>query len=209
MPGFHLETAVVFQPGGTSKIQEHSPIVPIPAWACSPLQTASPRDKPSGVPLRSRCHFVRRIVYEAQIRSCASVFDAGGCAGSTDRTAMYFTEARTQAWCSLAEPAGTLIPAVQLRWIHFRQRLCGVSHFSATRCRGSPDFTLTTRGRKDSAGGFSREMANVPRGRYMFLPRCAPWTSLLVNPGFLIIKSPGTLLSSMVTLSRAQLSHLR
>ena len=103
------------------------------------LQTALPRVSP-GVLLCSNPCCVHRIVYEAKITPCASVFDLtqsrGG--GHTGQIAMFFSQrAVLRTRWSLAKPAGTSMPAVQLKLIPFNKYFCGGSHFSALHCHHS------------------------------------------------------------------------
>lgn len=175
-----------------AKSKHALPIIPIPASACLCFQAALPRDKSSGVPLLFHFPFVCRIVYEAQIRSLMQV----AVLGTQNRHPCVSQKARLRTWCSLPKPAGALIPAVQLQWIHFDKYFCGVSHLSTMHCHHSPDFTLTTHHGKDRAGGFPGKWKMCPlkcnlsnHSRYTFLPCHTQWTSLLVDPSKVILSS--------------------
>lgn len=98
----------------------------------------------------SHFHFVHRMVYEAQGGSLMQV----DVLGAQIRHPCISQKAGLRVWCSLAKPAGTLIPAVQLRSRHLDKYFCGASHFSTMHCCQSPDFSLTTHHGRDSAGVF-------------------------------------------------------
>lgn len=86
------------------------PLYPRQPWHASVCRRPCPGVSPAGCLCSSHFHFVLRIVYEAQSSSLMQV----DVLGTQTRHPCISRKVGLRAWCSLAKPAGTLIPAVQL-----------------------------------------------------------------------------------------------